>query len=149
MAAFRFFNIGKANEEITRLESRIQELEAENTQLKDNGPAVEAEAEKVRGELADAQSKLAKADADLKAAQGDVTKLTAERDQAKKDLEAANAKLANPGEQVKKAASEQAAAIVQQIGVPPVPTTPNANPAATKPAEATGRARFLGAIKIN
>jgi chromosome segregation ATPase len=117
MAAFKFFNIGKANEEIENLQSQIATLTAENASLKENTPQVEAAAETLRNELEASKAKLAQAEVDLATAKASVASLTAEKETLSTKLTETTAKV---GEQVKTAASAQAAAIVAGIGVPPV-----------------------------
>lgn len=145
MAAFKFFNIGKANEEITRLESRVAELTTENESLKQNGPAVEAAAETLQSDLDSTKSKLAQVESDLSTAKQTISTLTAAKEKAEADLSAASAKLANPGVQIDEAASAKAAAITASIGVPPVAATaPNPQPASKA---LTGLERAIAAHK--
>jgi predicted RNase H-like nuclease (RuvC/YqgF family) len=82
MAAFKFFNIGKANEEIVSLESRVAQLTSENASLQQNVPQVEAAAEGIRAELTEAHAKLAQATADLATAQASIASLSKEKESA-------------------------------------------------------------------
>jgi chromosome segregation ATPase len=117
MAAFKFYNVTKANEEIHRLESSVEELTNQIETLKGNDTAIAAEAEKVRGEYDATKLKLTQAESDLATAKASIVSLTAEKDKAVADLTAANAAIPV---QIKNAASAQAAAITAGIGVPPV-----------------------------
>lgn len=121
---FKFFNIGKANAEIENLEKRVAELTSENAALKENGPEIEAAAETLRKDLAEAQGKIATAESELAAARANVATLTAEKEKLSQDLKAASDKLANPAAIIKESASAQAAAIVASVGHAPIATTP-------------------------
>lgn len=77
---------------------------------------VQADLLKAQTDLNAANAKAAQAEGDLAAAKQTISTLTGERDAISAQLTEANAKLANPGEQVKKAASAQAAAIVAASG---------------------------------
>lgn len=143
--AFGFFNIGKANEEIERLNQAVAALTAENTALKENTPLIEAAAEKLKTDSEATALKLSQVEADLATAKDSVASLTAAKEKAEADLAAANAKLANPGEQIKNAASAQAAAITASIGVPPVVATSPTQPSPSK--SLTGLERAIAAHK--
>lgn len=138
MAAFKFFNIGKANDEIARLEAQVADLNKQITDLKANGPEVEAAAETLRGELEAERQKAAKAEIDL-------ATVNSEKDKAVADLAAANAKLAAFPVEVKTAAAAQAAQITASIGVPPVAATPATPPEPAK--NLTGLDRAIAAHK--
>lgn len=111
--AFKFFNIGKANEEIDKLEASVAQLTAERDAIRGNTGQVEAAAEKLKSGLAAADAKIVQLESELSTARTAGTSLTAE-------LSAANAKLANPDERIKEAASIQAAEITAKLGQPPV-----------------------------
>lgn len=145
MGAYKFFNIGKANEEIDRLQGQLAALTAENTSLKENVPQVEAAAESLRTDLESTKAKLTQAESDLATARQTISTVTAAKDKAETDLAAANAKLANPEERIQQAASVQAASITASIGVPPVAAAP-ADPQ-PKSKSLTGLERAIAAHK--
>jgi len=142
MIVFKFFNIGKANEEIVSLESRVAQLTSENASLQQNVPQVEAAAEGIRAELTEANAKLAQSVADLATAQASIASLSKEKESA---VTALATHQANPSAEVKEMASAQAAQIVASVGVPPIAASVSAEP---KP-ELTGKDRFLATIKID
>lgn len=127
----KFFNIVKANAEIEKHEATIATLTGELTALKDNAPQIEAAAEKLRGEKTALEAKVAQAEGDLATAKQTISTLTGEREAISAQLVEANAKLANPGEQIRNAASAQAAAIVAASGHTPIAATPSAAPNGT------------------
>ena len=139
--AFKFFNIGKANEEIDNLTSSIAALTLENQSLKDNSPLIEAEAEKIKGECSALSGKLSQVEADLETSKQTISTLSGE-------LKVATDKLANPSAQIQKAASVQAAAIVASAGHAAIEVAPNQNPQGSPAPEAKGRDRFVSAFKI-
>lgn len=124
--AWKFFNIGKANEEITRLENEvakrdetIKSLEAEKKSLAENDNDVAKAA-------ADIQGQLDQANTNIKA-------LEKERDQLKVDLDKANA--STDGKAAKKALE-----ITGAQGQPPIstgaPGTPGGSDAIEKQLDA-------------
>ncbi len=113
MAEFKFFNIGKANAEIIRLETELAGVRAELAAGKENATAIEASAEATQAELTQAK-------ADLVTAKASISSITAAHDAVKAELKTANEKLANPSQQVKEAASRKAMEITQGQGQPPV-----------------------------
>lgn len=129
--AFKFFNIGKANEEIAR-------LEAENAQLKKDLSDAQTNATEI-------EKQPAQLAADLETAHQAVAAAIKERDEARQALDAANkahsekvaalnSEHAAELEKAKKP-SAQALAIVSAQGVPnPLPQTSSAAPnAVAKP----------------
>ncbi len=146
--ALKFFQIGKANEEIDRLELANAELTRQIEAFKGNDSEVVAAAEKIKGELAASGAKVVQLESDLATARLSITSLTGERDAARTELATANGKLANPDQRIKDAAAVQAAQITASLGQPPVTAQPAVNPAAPANPEVKGRDRFLAAIKI-
>jgi chromosome segregation ATPase len=120
----KFFNIVKANAEIEKHEATIATLTGELTALKDNAPQIEAAAEALRNEKTALEAKAAQVESDLATAKQTISTLTGERDAISAQLMEANKKLANPGEQIKNAASAQAAAIVAASGHTPIAAAP-------------------------
>ena len=133
--AFKFFNIGKANEEIDNLTSSIAALTLENQSLKDNSPLIEAEAEKLKGEFSAVSGKLSQVEADLATSKQTISTLSGE-------LKVATDKLANPSAQIQKAASVQAAAIVASAGHAAIEVVPTGNTSEKQ----VSRAAFAGMI---
>ena len=129
--AFKFFNIGKANAEIERLETELSSSKSESESLKSNGPEVEAAAEGLRTELATTTASLATLQNDLSEARADVARLTSE-------LSAEKEKSKNIPDQVKASASAQAAAIVAGVGHAPLSLAPTGGEVTTMT-----RAEFL------
>lgn len=123
MATFKFFNIGKANAEIERLEAELTKSQAETKAAKDNAAEVETAAEATSAELT-------KVRIDLKAAQDQVAAKDAEVAKVSAELKDAKEKLANPSAQVKEIASHKAAEITAAQGQPPVKVPAVENPAA-------------------
>ena len=152
-AAYKFFNIGKANEEIDRLESLVASLTTQVETLKGNDSEIAAAAEKVKGELATASAKIVQLESDLGTARQTISTVTAARDKAETDLKEANAKLANPEQRIKEAASVHAAEITARLGQPPVvaaPTTaPGGNEAKTWAEKAVAAAEAKAAQRPN
>lgn len=143
--AFKFFNIGKANEEIDKLESSVAQLTEERDAIKANSGEIEAAAETFKGELTAARQKAVQLESDLATARQSIATLTTERDTASAAQNTAEAKLANPSEQVKALASAQALEITAKLGQPPVTAAP---PAPANPAAGlTGLDRAIAAHK--
>lgn len=127
MAAYKFFNIGKANAEIDR-------LAAENTELQTRLKAAEENA----AEVAKAPEQLT---ADLATARQSIASLTAQIDTIKRDSASASAradasdaalkseKESKAGE-IAKAASAKAMEITASQGQPPLAGSPPENPGA-------------------
>lgn len=113
MATFKFFNIGKANEEITRLEAELATAKAEAKTATDNADEVVKNAEAVATELAQVKS-------DLATAKTTISSLTARAETAETEAKEAKAKIANPSEQIKNRASQEALNITASQGQPPV-----------------------------
>lgn len=113
MATFKFFNIGKANEEITRLEAENATLKEDAKNASENAAAIATNAEGVTTELTQLK-------ADHATAKTSISSLTARAEKAETELKAANEKLANPSVQIKEVASRKALEITQAQGQPPV-----------------------------
>jgi len=145
--AYKFFNIGKANEEIDKLEAAVAKLTAERDAIKDNDSTIAAEAEKLKTRLASADAKVVQLDADLATARQSISSLTTERDAARSELATANAALANPEQRIKEAASVQAAQITASLGQPPIAAQPAAPP--NPSAGLTGLERAIAAHKAS
>lgn len=146
--ALKFFQIGKANEEIDRLNAELAKVTAERDALTGNDSTIAAEAEKVKGELAAASAKIVQLESDLATARQSISSLKETNLKVESDLHAAQAKLANPEARIKEAAAVQAAEITAKLGQPPVVAAPPANPAQPEKKALKGRERHLAAIKI-
>lgn len=118
MANFRVFNIGAANKEIDRLEAELTKTQAELVAVKENAAAVEANA-------AELSEKLSVAIHATVTAEAAATALIARAEKAEADLKAANDRLANPSEEIKVRASQEALKITAAQGQPPIPTAPS------------------------
>lgn len=127
MSNFKFWNFKESSAHIEKLEASIIEKDKEIAVLKENGPAIEAEAKRISEELSTVSEKLKHAESELAAVKQSEAKLTAEKAEADKQLAEANAKIANPPAQVKAAAAVQAAAIVAQAGHQPLGVNPSAS----------------------
>lgn len=123
--AFKFFNIGKANAEIEKLEARVAELTAENTSLRDNTPEIEAAAQALQGDFQKAVARAEKAEGELAAAAARLSEVTAAKEKAEAEAKASADKLANPAEIIKTTAAAQAAAIVGSVGHAPLALAPS------------------------
>jgi len=123
--AFKFFNIGKANAEIDRLETQVAELTRENSTLRENAPEIEAAAETLRGDLQKAVARAEKAEGEAAAAATRLSEVTAAKDKAEAEAKTSAEKLANPSEIIKTTASAQAAAIVASVGHSPLALAPS------------------------
>lgn len=121
MADFRFFNIGKANAEIVRLEAELTKAQAEGKAASENLTEITAAAESNA-------AKLVQAEADLTAAKASIASITAEKIRAEAELKEANEKLANPTAQVVQIAARKAQEITAGQGQPPVTATPAGAP---------------------
>ena len=117
MAIWKFAGIGKANEEISNLETKVAELASQNTALTANALEVETGFAAVRAELTEAHAKLAQSTADLATAQASIASLSKEKESA---VAALATHQANPSAEVRQLASAQAAQIVASVGVPPM-----------------------------
>lgn len=119
MANFKFFNIGKANEEITRLEGEVTKAQADAKAATENAAEVEKAAETATADLSQAR-------ADLATAKTSITSLTSRAEKAEADLKTANEKIANPSEEIKNRASKEALKITGAQGQPPLESKPGA-----------------------
>lgn len=107
--AFKIFNIGKANEEVTRLENEIAKLTADNAAQAENFKAIEDQATKLSADLSAAQQTIATHAAESAKSAEMFTQLNKERDELAVKL----AEKVDP--------SAQALAIVAAQGAKPVP----------------------------
>lgn len=103
---FRFFNVGKANAEIERLETALTEAQTKIAELSGNDSQIAAQAESIRADFAAAQLQVSELTAKLTASEATKAELAA--------------KVAAIPAQVTTQAAAQAANIVSQVGVPPV-----------------------------
>lgn len=118
--AYKFFNIGKANEEIERLEKDNAALTQQLKDARENADLVARNADELRAEHARQSEELATAKTDLKASGEKVTKLEA-------DLKTAQDIIAKPDGEIHRLASLRAQEITAGLGIKPVQLTP-ANP---------------------
>lgn len=140
MAEFKFFNIGKANAEITRLETELAGVRAELATAKENATAIEASAEGAQAELTQAKADLVTAKASIASLNGTITAKDTELAGVKAELKTANEKIAAPAGTIQQAAAVKAAEITAAQGQPPVKVTPPESPAGNK--EASGLKGF-------
>lgn len=147
--ALKFWNTGQANAEIEKLEARVAELTAENSNLKQNASEIETAAQALQGDFQKAVARAEKAEGEVAAANARLSELTAAKDKAEAEAKAAAEKLANPSEIIKTTASAQAAAIVASVGHAPLATAPGVDPQTEKKPEVKGRDRFISAITIS
>ncbi len=117
MADFKFFNIGKANAEILRLEAELSKAqEAEKIAIQ-NASEVSTVAESLKEQFGQVQ-------ADLVTAKATIASVTARAEKTEAELKVAQESLANPAAQIVKIASTQAAQITAAQGQPPLAVTP-------------------------
>lgn len=116
--ALRFFQIGKANEEIDRLAAELAKVTSERDALQGNDSTIAAEAEKVKGELAAANAKAVQLDADLATAKQTISTLTEGKAKAEADLKAAQESIADPAGTIQKLAAVKAQEIAAGQGIP-------------------------------
>jgi chromosome segregation ATPase len=140
----RFWNVGKANAEIARLE---QQLAAVTKERDEAASAIESNT----SEAATAATQL---EADLVTARASIATLTTERDAAVKQSAAhvatisdLNAKLAKASEEVPVKVAQQVASTQAALGQPPLPAVPKEAAAATADKEKFGRERVLSACR--
>jgi chromosome segregation ATPase len=149
MADFKFFNIGKANAEIVRLEAEVTKSQAETKAAKDNAVEVEAAAEATSAELITAKAELKTAKDQVAAKDLELAAKDSEIAIVKAELKTAKEQLANPSEQIRKIASHKAAEITAAQGQPPVKVATAENPAAAgkEPNNLVGLAKVQAAFK--
>jgi chromosome segregation ATPase len=109
MPAFKFFNIGRANEEITRLET---ELATE----RDNNKTIVVEAEKASADLAAAQSKVTELESKLSLTASELTAAKTSADELTKERDALKATIDKPDGEIEKRASMKALELAQKQG---------------------------------
>jgi chromosome segregation ATPase len=149
MADLKFWNIGKANAEIVRLEAEVVKAQAETKAAKDNAAEVETAAEATSAELVTTKAEL-KTDKDQVAAKDlQIAAKDSEIATVKAELKTTQEKLANPSVQITQIASQKAAEITAAQGQPPVKVPTNTNPAAAgkEPNNLTGLAKVQAAFK--
>ena len=124
--AWMFLNIGKANQEIDRLNAELaavtKERDEARTALEANHTFEEAEAATLNSQLASAQASVTELKAAVKAKDAEMATMKAE-------LQKAQEQLANPSAQIVKIAAVKAAEITGAQGQPAVPTAPVGTPA--------------------
>lgn len=149
MAAFKFFNIGKANAEIERLEAELTKSQSETKAAQENAGEVEASAEASVKELEKAKTDLKVAQDQVAAKDLQIAAKDSEIATVKAELKAANEKIANPSAQIIQLASHKAAEITAAQGQPPVKVQTNENPAAAgnEPNNLIGLAKVQAAFK--
>jgi SMC interacting uncharacterized protein involved in chromosome segregation len=136
MAAFKFFNIGKANQEIERLNAELTKVSAERDEARaavegNNSEAVSAGEElQVKLDMANKSIETITAEnAQLKDASA---KHATELAGVKAELETAKATIAGEPERITKAAATKAAEITSAQGQEPIKTSPVTSPAGGK-----------------
>lgn len=143
--AFKFFNVGKANAEIARLETELaatvaklttieQEASTNTKDISEQAENLSAENKLLRSSISEFTAKIASKDQELAVA-------NAARVAAEQAAATATASIAG-------AASAKALEIVASVGSKPVSNVPSANPAETKPEpKLTGLARVQAAFQ--
>lgn len=141
--AWKIFNIGAANK-------RIEELEAENTtlkqQLKASEDSVPDSVKALQGELATASASLSQANAELATAKQTVSTLTAEKEALAGQVTKLTQDIEAKGKEVEAQAAKKAAEIQASIGAPAAPVAPAAASPKQK-TELTGMARVRAAAR--
>ena len=112
--AFKIFNIGKANEEVTRLESEVDRLTKELAAEKENSELIARAAECSKTTASNFEVQIKQAQSDLATAKQTIGTLTAERDSFKAIVE-------SPEGEIEKRASAKATDLAAKMGVPPLP----------------------------
>lgn len=116
--ALKFFQIGKANEEIDRLTAELAKVTTERDALAGNDSSVAADAEKIKGELAAANAKGVQLESDLATARQTIASLTEGKTKAEADLKAARETIADPNGEIQKLAATKAQEIAAGQGIP-------------------------------
>lgn len=124
--AYKFYNIGKANAEIERLENELKSEKEKVSALESNEPEALAAAQ---GELANLKTKLAQTESDLATAKQSIQTVSTERDKLAAKATKLEADLAASTANVDAEASRKALEITATQGQPPVETKPTAEPA--------------------
>lgn len=151
--AFKIFNIGKANEEITRLESEVARLNSELSSVKDNATALENSAQEASTNLTAAQteitnlkSTLAQKDSELATVTTSLETMTGERDTLKATIE-------KPDGEIAKQSALKAQEIVAAQGAQVVPLkdaeTPNQDPSRSEVKKLSGIEKAIAAHKLS
>lgn len=144
--AFKFFNIGKANEEITRLEGEVARLTTEAQTATENANAVAAAAEQCKTDLTAAQTEITTLKANLVQKDSDLATVASVTEENK----TLKATIADPKGEI----ANRAAELARAQGVPApiaIAQTPNPSGNPDKLAEAkklTGLAKFVAIEKL-
>lgn len=138
--ALKFFQIGKANEEISRLEGIVADRDA-----------ALAEAQTRIATLETAPKGDAQVVADLATARQTIGTLETQVKKLTTDVEAAKSEAVTAKAEAEKVASQKAAAITAAQGQPPIDNKPSGNPTATKPdvSELKGLDKAIAAHKAS
>jgi uncharacterized phage infection (PIP) family protein YhgE len=146
--AFKFFNIGKANEEVSRLEGEVTRITSDLATANANAEAISTEAEKLKSDLTAANAKIAELNqtaSDLATAKLSIQSLTHERDELA-------AKIADPKGEIAAQAAKAALSIAAGQGVTaPVAIAPEKPKAETNLEAAkklTGLAKVIALEKL-
>ncbi|HWN95015.1 MAG TPA: hypothetical protein VNT99_08280 [Methylomirabilota bacterium] len=139
MATFKFFNIGKANEEISRLETENARITADALTSTQNSAAVEERATQLSHDLATATQSIGSLSAQVTTLNQSVTDITADRD-------ALAAKLANPSAQIVALAAVKAGEVAAAQGIPPIAIAVVPDPTAVAKASVTNLSGLEKAI---
>jgi len=151
--SWKFFNAGKANAEIERLEkelatTKIECDEAVTALGSYDSEAIKA-AEGFQADLATARTVNSELSAQVTKLTNDLSAATTELTAVKAELVTAKAQIADPAGVIQKAASAKAAEITSSQGQPPVKVDPTTSPAAPGKEQSglTGIARVQAAFK--
>lgn len=125
---YTFLSVGKANEEITRLNGEVTRLTTELTTANENVTTLTTAGEDLESQLTASQGEMNRLTSELSTASGSVTTLTKENKELK-------VKAANPSAQVTAAASTQARQIVAAQGAAAIELRTNGAPPAGTEAE--------------
>lgn len=132
--AFKFFNIGKANDEIVRLESEVTRLNSELVAAKENAAQVESAAEQTKTDLAAAQSKVTELEKTISQNASDLSAANLKATEAAKERDDLKAIIEKPDGEIEKRAAIKAQEIVASQGGAIIPIKPQTSPGGTSTA---------------
>jgi len=123
MATFKFYKIGEANAEITRLEGEVTRLEVELNSANSNANEIAADAQATQKEFDEAKTELAavKQRATPDADQAEKVKmLTEENEKLKTELKALQDTINSPDGEIETRSAAKAQHIAAGQGIPPL-----------------------------